>query len=303
MVIILDVLLPVFLVVGIAALAQSRLKLDIASLSRASFYIFSPALVFDALVTSQVSGAEFGQIAATLLLTSLVLWALGEALACVFGLDGPTRAAFLLTIILTNAGNYGLSVNYFAFGEPGLARASLYVTVNSLLWSSLGVYLSARGNSVLHGGVLRRIFSAPVIYAAAVGLLVNLSGWTVPEPLLKALHLLGLAMVPTSLVVLGGQMTETFRERGEASHAPALATISVARLVIAPIIAYFIGSWIGLQPLSHDVVVLESATPTAVMALVLATEFKSNVSFTTLAIMVTTLASLLTVTLWLNWLI
>jgi len=46
-----------------------------------------------------------------------------------------------------------------------------------------------------------RIFSAPVIYAATAGLLINLSGWTAPEPLSNALPLLGLAMAPTSLVV------------------------------------------------------------------------------------------------------
>ena len=42
---------------------------------------------------------------------------------------------------------------------------------------------------------------------------------------------------------------------------------------------------------------------TAIMSMVLATEFKTDVSFTALSIMVTTLASFVTVAVWLNILI
>jgi predicted permease len=55
--------------------------------------------------------------------------------------------------------------------------------------------------------------------------------------------------------------------------------------------------------LGRSVLTLECATPAAVMTLVLATEFETDVPFAALAILMTTLASLVTVTLWLTWLI
>lgn len=300
--VLINILLPVFLVAGIAAFAHTRLKLDIQSFSKAAFYIFSPALVMDALVNSDVSSAEFGQIAAALIFTSLILWAIGEVLVRGLGLDEATRAAFLVAIIICNSGNYGLPVNLFAFGEAGLARAVLYVTINSMLRSSLGVYLAARGNAGSLRAAFKKMLSVPVLYAAALGLLINLTGWELPASILKSASILGQGLVPASLLVLGVQVAHTLQQKRETTHIPALTALSVSRLILAPLIAYTVGRVLGMHRLALNVVVLESATPTAVMSLVLATEFKSNATFASLAILVTTLISLVTVTLWLTWL-
>jgi predicted permease len=125
MTILFNVVLPVLLVAGVAALAQSYLRVDIRSISRVAFYLFSPALVFDSLANSSVGGAEFAQIAATLLLTTLVLWVVGTVAARLLRLEGPTRSSFLMALLLMNAGNYGLPATLFAFGEEGLSRAAL----------------------------------------------------------------------------------------------------------------------------------------------------------------------------------
>lgn len=73
--------------------------------------------------------------------------------------------------------------------------------------------------------------------------------------------------------------------------------------MLAPAFASVAGRLIGLNELAHSVVTLQMATPAAVMSLILAQEFKANPSFAARCILVTTCASLLTVTLWLNWLI
>lgn len=313
MLLLINVILPVFLVAGVAAVAQPRLKLDRQVLSRAAFYLFSPAMVLDALINSDVSGAEFGQIAAALSLTVLALWLVGEIAARLLHLDGSIRSAFLVAIVLMNSGNYGMPVNFFAFGEPGLVRASLCVTVNAVITSTLGVYLAARGHTAVGRTALNRttwcrtsfcrVLSVPAIYAAALGLLVNLAGWALPETVVKAIHLLGQGLVPVSLLILGIQVMQTFGEQHSLSHTPALLMVALGRLVLAPLFASLAGNLVGLNGLARDVITLEMATPAAVMSLVLAQEFGSDTSFAALGILVTTFASLLTVTLWLNWLI
>jgi hypothetical protein len=298
--ILINILLPVFIVAGLSALAQHRLKLDVETFSKAAFYVFSPAMVIDALLNSDVSGKEFGQIALALTLTVLLLWALGEIASRVLRLESGTRAAFLVAILLPNSGNYGLPVNFFAFGAPGLARAALYVTVNSILRSTLGVYITARGDAASPLESLRRVFSVPVIYAAITGVIFNVMGWTMPGPILKAASIMGQGLVPSSLVVLGAQIMRTLRERREATQPLALGVMGLGRLMLAPIVAYLIGGVVGLHGLSRKVVTLESATPTAVMTLVLATEYETDVPFAALSVLLTTLVSLLSVTLWLR---
>ena len=299
MAVLVNIILPVLLVVGTAALAQTRLRLDTRTLSRAAFYLFAPALVFDSLASSDVGGREFGQMTAVLILTTLALWALAAFVARLLHLEGPTQATFLIAILLMNAGNYGLSVNLFAFGEAGLTRASLYFVGSALLSASLGVYLSARGRATARLA-LRRMLSMPLLYAAILGLVFNLGGLTIPEALAKAIHVLGQASVPIMLVVLGVRLAETFQSRQRMVHLPALGVVAVLRLIVAPALAWLFASLMGLHGLARDVSVLETAMPTAVMATILATEFDSDASFAALSVMVTTLLSLPTVTILLN---
>ncbi len=299
MAILVNIILPVFLVAGAVALAQTRLHLDTRTLSRAAFYLFSPALVLDSLASSNVSGTEFGQMTAVLILTTLALWALGALVAHLLHLGGTTQAAFLIAILIMNAGNYGLPVNLFAFGEAGLARASVYFVGSALLSASLGVYLSARGRATVRSA-LRRMLSMPLLHATILGLLLNLGDLTVPETLAKAVHLVGQAAVPSMLLVLGVRLVETFQNWQRVVHLAALGAVTVLRLVVAPALAWLFASLVGLNGLARDVSVLETAMPTAVMTTILATEFDSDAPFAALCVMVTTLVSLPTVTILLN---
>lgn len=302
MTVLLNVILPVILVAGVAALAQRYVKLDVRTTSRAAFYLFAPALVFDSLSTSTIGGAEFGQIAAVLIAITLVLWGLGEGLGRLLRLKGPTLSAFLLSILLLNAGNLGLPVILFAFGDAGLARASAYFTVSSAIIASLGVYLAVRGCAP-GAMALRRLVRVPLIYAAILGLAFNMARLTMPEPLAKAIHLLGQASVPVMLVTLGIQLAQTGRDRWRGIHMPALATTVAARLILSPALALLAATLLGLSGLTRSVVIAQSAMPTAVMTTILAAEFECDNSFVTVAVLSTTLISVVTLTVLLNWLI
>lgn len=302
MAVLLNVILPVILVAGVAALAQRYVKLDVRTTSRAAFYLFAPALVLDSLANSTIGGAEFGQIAVTLIATTLVLWGLGEGLGRLLRLKGPTLSAFLLSILLVNAGNLGLPIILFAFGEEGLARGTAFFAVSSAISASLGVYLAVRGCSP---GTLaiRRLASVPLVYAAIVGLALNLAHFTVPEPLAKAIHLLGQASVPVMLVTLGIQLAQTSHDRWRGIHIPALATAITARLLIAPALTLLAAVLLGLSGLTRNVVVIQSAMPTAVMTTIIAAEFECDNDFVTVAVLATTIISVVTLTVLLNWMI
>jgi predicted permease len=300
--VLINVIMPVFLVVLVSTLAQIRLGLDVRTLSRAAFYLFSPALVFDALTTSDISGGELGQITAVVLLMTAVMWLIGEGAARLMHLPAPTASAFLVCILIMNAGNYGISVNLFAFGEPGLARATIYFTLSAVLASSLGVFVSARGRAST-GLALRRVIRVPLAYAALLGVICSLGNLVVPGPLAKAIHLLGQASVPLMLVVLGLRLAQVVQSRQRLYHLPALGVATLLRLLVAPALAWVLAGAVGMSGLARDVTVLESAMPTAVMSTILATEFDSDPSFAALVVLVTTLLSLPTLTVLLNLLI
>lgn len=299
MTVLLNVVLPVFIVAGVAALAHHWLRFEARTLSRTVFYVFGPALVFDSLSRSEASGAAFGQITAAVLLTIMALWILGSVAARLLRLEGPTKAAFLVSVLLMNAGNFGLSVNLFAFNQVGLSWASLYFTLSALLSASLGTFLSARGRTSARQA-LRRVAGVPFIYAAALGMIFTLGDVTMPEPLDKAIHLLGQASVPVMLAVLGVRLAETLRARQRIRHLPALGVATLMRLIVSPALAFLFAGLVGLSGVARDVTVLQSAMPTAVITTILATEFDSDPPFAALCVLVTTLVSLPTLTILLN---
>jgi hypothetical protein len=299
MTVLLNVVLPVFIVAGVAALAHLWLKFEARTLSRAVFYVFGPALVFDSLSHSEASGAALAQITAAVLLTVSALWALGWLAARILRLEGPTRAAFLVAILLMNAGNFGLSVNLFAFGQAGLSWASVYFTLSALLSASLGTFLSAGGRASAREA-LRRVAGVPFIYAAALGLVFTLGDLSMPEPLAKAIGLLGQASVPVMLTVLGVRLAETLRARQRLAHLPALGVAALMRLIVSPALAFLFANLVGLAGVARDVTVLQSAMPTAVVTTILATEFDSDPPFAALSVLATTLLSLPTLTILLN---
>lgn len=295
----LNVVLPVFLVAGIALLAQRRLHLELRTLTQLAFYIFSPALIFDALVNSDVSGAEFGRITALLLVITAISWALGELAARLLRLHGPTKGSFLVSLVLINAGNYGLPTLLFAYGEAGVTRGALYLIVSSVISASLGVYLAARGRLTAREA-LRRTAQVPLLYAAVLGLVLNLTGLHLPAPLTKAVSLLGQGAVPAFLVILGLQLGQALQTDLRPAQLPALAVLGVGRLLLAPLLAWALAPTFGLTGLTRNVFVVETAMPTAVMATILATEFDADPPFAALAILATTVASLVTLTGWLT---
>jgi len=295
----LNVVLPVFLVAGIALLAQRRLQLELRTLTQLAFYVFSPALIFDSLVNSDVSGAEFGRITALLLVITGLSWAAGELAARLLHLHGPTKGSFLVSLVLINAGNYGLPTLLFAYGEAGVTRGALYLIVSSTLSASLGVYLAARGRLTAREA-LRRAAQVPLLYAAALGLLLKFTGLHLPDPAIKAIHLLGEGATPSFLVILGLQLDQALRTGFRPAHLPALTFLTVGRLLLAPLLAWALAPAFGLTGLTRNVFVVETAMPTAVMATILATEFDADPPFAALAILATTVASLVTLTGWLT---
>ncbi len=287
----LDNLLPIFLASGAGFLLGKWLKVDPRSLSRVVFYVFSPCLVFNLLTQSQLSDGDILRMmsfAATLL---LLVGGLALALGLLLRLERRILIAMILTAGFMNAGNYGLSVNLFAFGEPALSQASLYfVTMGSLSYT-LGVILASMGTYPLTKALLG-LLKLPFIYALLLALVFVRLKWALPLPLERTTSLLGDAAIPAMLILLGLQL-----ERAHwGGQTLALGLTNGLRLVLSPLLAIWVSGWFGFQGVARQAGILEAAMPTAVMTTVLATEFDLEPSFVTTAVFTTTLLSPLTLT-------
>jgi len=171
---------------------------------------------------------------------------------------------------------------YLAFGDEGVANAVLYYVPNGLAIYTIGVYL-ASGERELRQGI-KAVFSTPLIYAAVLGLVLNLTDVTVPRVVMRSLDLMGQASVPLMLLVLGLNVGRfRFSQLG----------LTVAGAVIRVGGGFALGLlavWLlGLTGVPRAVVIFEAAMPGAVAVAVLCSRYNTEAELCSSIVLLTTL--------------
>lgn len=287
-----NVLGPIFLIVGLAVLIDRRFAPDPRAFSRVVIYLFSPFFIFNGIARSDLQATEIGMIVAMATLSVLLMALVAWGLARLFRFDRKLESAFMISVILINAGNYGLPVNEFAFGAAGLQRAIIFFVVTSVASNTLGVYLASRGTASIRQSLLN-VLAVPLPYAAILGLIFNARSVVLPLAIERVVTLLSQATVPCMLIILGLQLSHT-SVKGRLSP---ILLATATRLGIAPLIAFPLAALLGLSGVTRQVSIIQASMPTAVMGGVLATEFGSDAEFTTAVILVSTLASIVTLSI------
>jgi predicted permease len=290
-------LAPIMLIAGSGYILGKRFQINPRTFSQVVFYFFSPCLVFNSLVKNQLSESDFlsvaGYAVAIVFLLGLLSWGIGSALH----LERHLLAAVMITSMFNNAGNMGLSVTYFAFGDAGLAYSSLIFVIYGTLTNTVGAMIASMGKSGLRQAVLV-LLKMPIVYALILGVLFSSQGWQLPPFLDRGVTMATYATIPCMLILLGVQLQRA-RWTG---HRRALTTATGLRLLAAPVIAIGLSALFGLQGPTRQASILEASMPTAVMCTILATEFDIEPAFVTSVVFMTTILSPLTITPLLSYL-
>jgi len=283
----LPAVLPVGLIILIGFIVGRTLPLQPSTLSQLVLYVLSPALVIDSLYRTQLSLASSSRLLLGFALTSGVIYILVWLISQPFNFSPSFRRAITAIVMFPNNGNMGLPVVTFALGTEGLDRAIIYMLGSSFLIFCLGPAI-IRGKGFIRG--LKLTLKLPLIWAIIFGVSLRLLSTKIPWELDKGIQQLGAAAIPVALVVLGIQLSQT-------RFQPELKEFLVAfsRLVIAPTIAYFVGRLLQLETLSLQVLVLQSAMPTAVSSLIIVSEFGGDKDLVAKAIVTSTLISFVTI--------
>lgn len=288
--IILTIIAPVILIAGLGAVLDRIKGLETSTVSRLVIYLASPALAFYSIANSSIKSDEFGKLVLFSILLSATITILAWLIGVQSKMDRLTGSAFVLSASLFNGINYGVPLNEFAFGQPGLERAIVIGVVAGLYANTVGVFLASWGKASI-SQALRNVVSVPLPYAAILGLVVNLVHLPVPQPVMRLTGILGGGAIPLMLIVLGIQISRaSLRGRW-----PVIVGASFVRLLGGATIGILIALLLGLEGVSRQAAILEAAMPTAVVASVLATEFNSDARLVSSIILFSTLLSLLTV--------
>lgn len=258
-----DVVAPVFLVGLVGFLwARSGQKLDSAFVALLVNTIATPCLILDTLLRTGVTASALGRMAgvagATVAVTFLAAFVLLKAMRL------PVRT-YLPALTWSNAGNMGLPLSLFAFGEQGLSLAIAFFTISSLSNYTIGVGVAAGG--VSFGEILRM----PIVYAIAIALVLIATDWQLPLFAGRAVSLLGGVAVPLMLLSLGYALATLKFESVRLN-----LLLSLARLLGGFAIGWGVATLFGLEGVARGVVVIQSAMPAAVVNYLFAARYGSQ---------------------------
>lgn len=284
-------LLPIFIITAIGYAVGRWRQIDPKPLSQIIFYVLTPCLIYDLIAYSEMRSADILRMGAVTILMTLLLAALAWVASRILKLRRTLIAAVILVTIMPNAGNYGLSVNLFAYGEPALAHATVFFSFSVIMMYTLGVFVASLGQTNLKGAVLG-LARVPAVYAVLGGIIALVLGLRLPLPIERSLSLLSSATIPAMLLLLGLQ----FRGLQRNSNQRALVVATVLRLVVSPVLGYGLGLAFTLQGPALQAAVTEAAMPTAVTSTVLATEYDLEPAFIANVVFYTTIISPLTLT-------
>src|SRR5262245_54118976 len=284
--------LPVLLIGVLGYLVGRARSLDLAPITGLTVLVLVPAIVFDSLARATLPRELLSRLVLHVVLQLAGVWLVTVFVARLVGWRGPEQGAFLLATLFSNSGNVGLPLSLFAFGPDGLAVAGGWFAVMSIGAATIAPYLAARSR-VGARAALARVGRQPVVYAVVAGVIANLSGWSLPGPMAKASQLLSGGAVALMLLLLGLQLARL----GVREEAPAATLATGIRLLAVPPIAWIVGRMVGLEGMPLAVAVIQASTPTAVTSALWAIEFDARPALVSAAVVLSTVASVLTLTI------
>lgn len=290
----LNILSPIFLVIGAAYLFGRIFKPNSDVLGNLLLYVLIPALVVESVANAQMSAGDALRIGGSIVVLAAIIWGLGLMLARALKFDRELTAAFLVSIIMANAANYGIPLNTFAFGEAGTEAATVYYVIAAVVTNNIAIFIASSGQTNIRQALID-VVKVPVFAAAVVGLLLNVGGVGLPPegPIGRAVGLIAQGTVPVMLMMLGIRLTTV---RLSEDLLPIIMAAGF-RLVLNPLIVLPVALAFGLSGTALNVTITQSATPTAVLAAAIAMTFNVRPDFVSAVILVSTLGSMVTMSI------
>lgn len=291
---------PVFLLI-LLGVALRRIDFPGAvywpGIERLTYYIAFPALLVHRLAQADFSQTDIlpmgGVIIGALGVTVLSMWLARPLL----GRNGADFSSVFQGGIRFNT-YIGLAVTSALLGDAGLVLAAIALALMIPLvnvFCVLTLVLVSTEQRTTPGTLIAGVLRNPLILACLLGVLLNLSGIGLPGWSAEVLARLGGAALPLGLLAVGVALHPGTVRRDWLS----ILASSTVKFGLFPGLMLAVGTWMGLDTLALQILVLLACLPTATAAYILARELGGNAPMMANIISVQTLLAFLAMPLWL----
>ncbi|WP_105036272.1 AEC family transporter [Cryobacterium aureum] len=261
-------------------------------LNRMAYFVATPALLFTVLLHADVS-VLFSEFLAAIVCTVVVgalLYVVASRLFFRTPLAETVLGASSATYI--NVNNIGLPVAIYVLGSAQYVAPVVLLQLVILAPTILAILdLATHGRASMRS-ILTQPFRNPMILASLAGVVVAVSGITLPDPVLAPFELIGGAAIPMVLLSFGMSLHgQRLLQAGTGRKQVVVAT--VIKVVLAPIVAYLFGHFVfDLDGAQLFAVVAVSALPTAQNIFNFASRYDRAIVVTRDTVLLTTILSM-----------
>ena len=233
--ILINILLPIFILIAVGFVAQKILKFDIRTLTRLNIYIFVPSVLFLKIYETNVPFEFFFQVLVYILMIQIIMMLIGIGISKLFSYKKSVRSALCNSLLFFNSGNYGLPLVDLVFnGDPVAVASQVFIMlIQNITTNTWGVFQASSGNSSAKKA-LRNVLKMPSIYVISAVILVKIFRITVPQLLLIPIEYTSRGFIAIALITLGAQLADI---KIEIKIRDILTPVFI-RLVISPILGF-----------------------------------------------------------------
>ena len=303
--ILLQVILPVFLVIGFGYLAVWQKWFSdsgVEALMKFTQTFAIPCLLFQAVSTLDLSQTFHFALLGSFYFGAVCGFCLGLFGArFLFKRTWDDSVAIGFCCLFSNSVLLGLPITERAYGTAALTANFAIIAVHAPICYGIGITIMelvrGRGSSAqeLLRKVLQAIFKNALVIALSLGFFVNLLGIILPVILTDGLDLLANAALPAALFGLGGVLVR-YRPEGDLRVIFYICTIS---LLVHPSLVWITGRYFDLSETDFRSAILTAAMAPGINAYIFANMYGTARRVAASAVLISTALTILTASFWL----
>ena len=247
-----DVLFPVFLIIGIGYwYGKKDPKFDTKFITTFAGNFGLPAIIFYSLTSTNISIDLFLRFSYYITLYVIIFSVIGIIILKILKKD---IYRLLPPLILPNTGNMGMPLCLFAYGKLGLAIATAATAMILVFHFSVNILLSSKKFSI------KPLLNCVPVYALLVSLLFVYFDIPSPKFLENATFLIGYSTIFLVLMSLGVPLSKlkvfSFKET---------LIYSLTRVIIGPIVGFGFVKFFNLTGVEAGVMFIQASMPSAIL--------------------------------------
>ncbi len=288
---------PIFALVFLGIMLKKLRVVDDTfthSASKLVFLVAMPTMLFMSMITTDIRSLIDASYLLYALTGTLVLFVLFSLVTPLIVKERRDRGVFIQGAFRGNLAIVGLAFSFNAYGALGLAKASILMSVMTILYNLLSVYTltaSLSNDRVKISQLLINIAKNPLIIALVIGIPCSLLAIPFPTVLTTAGDYVARMTLPLALICIGAAMS-----LGELKNSSSVSGIAVfAKLIVVPIAMIYPAYLFGFESTDLGVLFLMVSAPTAAASYIMVQGMGGNGNLAANIVVISTLASVITV--------